>query len=67
MMNTEQMSEFFFLYTLTNDPITYEDKEERQGGVESTKAAADPLIWVVKLLDWLNRTLFRAGGALPST
>lgn len=65
-MNTEQMSELFFLHTMVNDPIKYDSNDETQATAEPAEESADPLSWLYKALDWLYASARRTRPVLPS-
>ncbi|MGB3712898.1 MAG: hypothetical protein WA996_00555 [Candidatus Promineifilaceae bacterium] len=65
-MNTQQTSELFFLYTMVNYPIKYEDNEKTRVVAEPAKGKTDPLAWLFNALNWLYSSTLRASRVLPS-
>jgi hypothetical protein len=66
MMNTETTGELFFLYTMVNDPISYNSNDKTRVVAEPVEVTTDPLAWLFNALDWLNSRTLRASRALPS-
>lgn len=66
LMNTEQMNELTFLYTMVNHPIEYKSRDKAQEFAVSSRSNEDPLSWLYTALDWLYSKTLRTGRALLS-
>jgi len=65
-MNTQQMSELTFLYTVVNNPIEYKSRDKKDSIVGSSKENEDPLAWAYAALNWLFSKSLHASRALLS-